>query len=104
MKTITLILAASALLAGTLAQSDPPATHGMLLFGNQVTYASHLPMFHAPHDYQVIMKLSLESLPHSQTLVSYEKLKANGVTFFTLEPQKVDLTQVINGTKKTLSA
>ncbi|WP_373990514.1 hypothetical protein [Duganella sp. BuS-21] len=32
--------------------------HGMVLFGGKKgLYASHLPMFHAPHDYQVILQL-----------------------------------------------
>jgi hypothetical protein len=31
----------------------------MLLFGNEEVYLSHLPMFHKPHDYQVILKVDL---------------------------------------------
>lgn len=38
--------------------SDRPSTHGMLVFGNTTLYASHLPLFHSPHDYQVILELS----------------------------------------------
>ncbi|MGE3974950.1 MAG: hypothetical protein AB7F59_10530 [Bdellovibrionales bacterium] len=40
------------------AQADPPSTHGMVVFGKNATYVSHLPMFHAPHDYQLVMKVS----------------------------------------------
>lgn len=39
---------------------DPPATHGMLLFGEKSVYLSHLPMFSmAVHRYQVILEVTL---------------------------------------------
>lgn len=37
----------------------------MLLFGESRVFASHLPMFHPPHDYQVILELSLEHDPRA---------------------------------------
>ena len=39
---------------------DRPAVHGMLLFGERRSYLSHLPLFHAPHDYQVILAAELD--------------------------------------------
>lgn len=36
---------------------DKPNTHGMLLMGMEIVYAEHLPMFHQPHDYQIILEL-----------------------------------------------
>ncbi len=41
--------------------TDKPSVHGMLLFGREKVYASHLPMFHAPHNYQVLLELNLEA-------------------------------------------
>ena len=38
---------------------DRPATHGMLMVGSQQIYLSHLPMFHGPHDYRVIVEADL---------------------------------------------
>jgi len=38
---------------------DPAATHGMLVTGTSTVYLSHLPMFHRPHDYQVIVEADL---------------------------------------------
>lgn len=38
---------------------DAPSVHGMLLFGESEVYVSHLPMFHSPHNYQVIAKVGL---------------------------------------------
>ena len=53
----------SAPLASAAADAARPPTwglHGMLLFGGAGgLYASHLPMFHAPHDRQVILALRL---------------------------------------------
>jgi len=33
--------------------------HGMVLFGEQTAYLSHLPMFMSPHDYQAIFEVTL---------------------------------------------
>ena len=85
------------LLAAVTAQADIPATHGMLIFGNKVTYASHLPMFHHPHDYQVVMKVSFTITPQHAAQV-YESLKAKGETLFTIAPELMDLTKVMDGT------
>jgi hypothetical protein len=40
---------------------DPAAVHGMALFGEAQTgvFLSHLPMFHRPHDYQVLLRAEL---------------------------------------------
>lgn len=54
-------LAALALLLAAPPAAPAGATfgeHGMALFGGKDgLYASHLPMFHAPHDYQVILQV-----------------------------------------------
>jgi hypothetical protein len=40
--------------------ADPPATHGMLFFGEKSIYLSHLPMFSMTvHRYQVILEVTL---------------------------------------------
>jgi hypothetical protein len=47
---------------------EHPAVHGMLVVGEGQLFLSHLPMFHAPHDYQIIMEVRLrgdESDPHT---------------------------------------
>jgi hypothetical protein len=49
------------LLAPALALADPPGLHGMLVVGTGSVYLSHLPMFHSPHDYQVILEVDLGS-------------------------------------------
>ena len=40
--------------------ADPPAGHGMLLFGEKSIYLSHLPLFSMTvHRYQVILEVTL---------------------------------------------
>src|SRR5687768_7078544 len=93
------------LLLSAISNADMPSTHGVLLFGDKVSYASHLPMFHEPHDYQVILKLALEDLPRSVTVrVHYEESKKNKKNLFTLVPETMDLTEIINGTKTSFMA
>ncbi len=99
MKALLLIIS---ILITSVGKADPHSTHGMLLFGNKATYASHLPMFHPPHNYQVILKLSLNSA--LGVLEKYETLKQNGETLFTLVPEMMDLTKIIEGTKKNFAA
>lgn len=85
-------------------RADQPSVHGMLLFGNQATYASHLPMFHSPHDYQLLLKLTLKDQSGAKTLASYEEAKKNATEYFTLVPEVMDLTKVMSGAKTSFSA
>ncbi|HYN18135.1 MAG TPA: hypothetical protein VEY96_08630 [Actinomycetes bacterium] len=39
---------------------DTTGVHGMLLFGEDVTYLSHLPMFMSPHHFQVILEVEFD--------------------------------------------
>jgi glyoxylase-like metal-dependent hydrolase (beta-lactamase superfamily II) len=43
----------------TKPSADKPSGHGMLVVGHDDVYLSHLPMFHGPHDYQLIFKAKL---------------------------------------------
>jgi hypothetical protein len=40
---------------------ERPAVHGMLMVGQARVLLSHLPMFHAPHDQQIILEASLSA-------------------------------------------
>ena len=77
--------------------ADPLAIHGMLLFGESTTYISHLPMFHVPHDYQLLAQVDLSDLTNSSTLAKYQQAKQTSV-HFTIVPKPMDLTKVIDGT------
>ena len=75
-----LLLAASVLLAGgaqaqSHAHAHPRAhegsmgEHGMLLFGGgDGLFLSHLPMFHRPHDTQVVLRVHLANREHEEEL------------------------------------
>ena len=58
--------------------------HGMLLFSDgDALYASHLPMFHAPHDVQLIFRFTLADKKIESELV--KALDANK-PYWTLAP------------------
>lgn len=78
--------------------ADSPAVHGMLLFGDRVTYASHLPMFHAPHDYQALFELQLSGAE------AFDRVKKKSDTYFTLAPKPMDLAKVLDGSIKEFAA
>ena len=40
--------------------NDSVGGHGMLLFGEEEIYFSHLPMFHSPHHFQVLLEVRLD--------------------------------------------
>ncbi|WMN61623.1 hypothetical protein NI389_17560 (plasmid) [Pseudoalteromonas xiamenensis] len=65
--------------------------HGMLLFSDgEQLYASHLPMFHKPHDVQIIMAVNVEDQTLNSQLVSQ---LAKG-DYWTLEPERFDLSKL----------
>lgn len=69
------------------------STHGMLVFGEN--YFSHIPMFHEPHDYQIIMDVKLQ---HPQL----EEGRNFGGELHTFVPDKFSLGDLLNGKLKTI--
>jgi hypothetical protein len=67
------------------AASDPAAVHGMLLFGQKEIFLSHLPMFHKPHDYQVILKVDLSASVQKSYLE--DRKKNPGEKIYTFVPK-----------------
>lgn len=89
---LSLILSLNALAA------DKPSTHGMLVFGKASTvYVSHLPMFHNPHDYQLIAHLNMPS----EALKAYKKSLADHPeeTIYTLVPETFVLPEMVANPK-----
>ena len=78
--------------ANGAATSNSVGQHGMALFGNSDTlYASHLPMFHAPHDYQVVLQIHLADPVQDKML----RARLNGTaTLWTLSPEKFELNRL----------
>lgn len=74
---------------------DPPATHGMLLVGERRAYLSHLPMFHSPHDFQVILEVVLER-DGTDVLAEYvADRRASGEPVYTWVPQAFSLSNFV---------
>jgi hypothetical protein len=76
---------------------DKPSTHGMLIFGTEKTYASHLPMFHAPHNYQIILELELD--PATKKLFIADQKRNTEYTTYTIEPEKFVLPEMMQNPK-----
>lgn len=90
---IVLLLATSAC---AWAHTNHPApamgTHGMLLFGGRDgLFASHLPMFHPPHDAQVVLAITLDD-PALQRRIG--ATLARKPTPWTLVPERFDLRRL----------
>lgn len=81
--------------------ADDEAVHGMVIFGKQATYVSHLPMFHSPHDYQFVAEVELP--PAAKSILTHLR---TGLTqeLFTIAPLPMDLSKVVDGTIKSFPA
>jgi hypothetical protein len=75
--------------------------HGMALFGGkQGLYASHLPMFHAPHDYQVVLRIRLADKAQDAAL----RARLDGKTaLWTLSPEAFELDRLAPGAPQPLA-
>ncbi|RFP22771.1 hypothetical protein D0T25_08900 [Duganella sp. BJB488] len=86
-------LLALSLIAGSASAADATyGEHGMALFGGKEgLYASHLPMFHAPHDYQVILQVHVADTATDAALRS----RLDGKTaLWTIAPEKFELSRL----------
>lgn len=85
-----LLLAAGAALAADKGPSF--GMHGMALFGGKdALYASHLPMYHAPHDYQVVFRLRLLDRALDKAL----RARMDGSTqLWTIAPENFELDRL----------
>jgi hypothetical protein len=73
--------------------TDKPSTHGMLIFGTNKIYASHLPMFRTPHNYQIILGLVLDAKA-LQKFITDQKQNPQYTTY-TIEPEKFVLPDMV---------
>jgi hypothetical protein len=76
----------------TATRNPAPAgfgTHGMAVFGGvDGLYAAHLPMFHAPHDVQMVMRFRLKD---AATDLALRKNLSAKPALWTLDPDAFDL-------------
>ena len=75
--------------------------HGMVLFGGiDGLYASHLPMFHAPHDMQVVLKVRFADAALDRTM----RARLDGRTaLWTLAPERFALHRLAPGAAQPLT-
>ena len=101
LQTTALAALSLGVVAKPAAAEDDPNVHGMLAFGEQTLFFSHLPMFDlnadrtqfmSPHRFQVIVQAAFTP----EQMASYIKdRKANPKTqFYTIDPKPFVLTQV----------
>lgn len=90
MAALALALASTAPQAG--AADITWGEHGMALFGGKEgLYASHLPMFHAPHDYQVLLQVHVADPATDAAL----RRRLDGRTaLWTIAPEKFELSRL----------
>lgn len=90
MKTLAfMIMLALALEASA---HDHPSVHGMLVVGNERIYLSHLPMFHAPHDYQLIVEVELDA---TSSQIYLQSLSSSPEKVYTLVPEAFSLPEMV---------
>jgi hypothetical protein len=83
------VFVAAAALLGATASGDQPATHNMLVIGEQTVYLSHLPMFQEkgqppmPHRYQAI----LEATFAQREDYAKDRQAHPATTIYTLNPE-----------------
>jgi hypothetical protein len=76
---------------------DPDATfgtHGMLLFGEETLYLSHLPMFMPPHNFQVILEVTLNDEAVGRLRDFRAHFGRNGM--YTFKPKEFHITDLIS--------
>ncbi len=88
-----LVMAAGFLFSSAIAHAQSAAVHGMVLFGGEQLYVSHIPMYMNPHDYQALAKVSISSTG----LAAYNKYNVSGQQYFTLAPKPFVLPQLLSG-------
>ncbi len=87
--------------ATTVAAGPTYGTHGMALFGGKDgLYASHLPMFHAPHDVQVVLQIRLSDPAQDRAL----RERLHGKTaLWTISPEKFEIDRLAPGAANPLT-
>jgi hypothetical protein len=81
--------------------ADPSdGVHGMVLFGGRDgLYASHLPMFHAPHDVQAVLRVRFADPALDRTL----RARLDGRTaLWTLDPERFALGRLAPASSQPL--
>ena len=71
--------------AGGHSEDSSTGVHGMLLFGEEVLYLSHLPMFASPHNFQVLLEVGLDDAAR-EAFLSDRHVAGDGIHTFVPQP------------------
>lgn len=83
------------------AETGRHGMHGMVLFSDgSALYASHLPMFHPPHDVQLILRIKLQNKQVESALV---KVLSSQKDYWTLAPERFDLNFISENSKSGIT-
>jgi hypothetical protein len=63
--------------------------HGMVVFGHDHLFASHLPLYHAPHDWQVILEVAPDAV-----VAAKWRAELGDAPLVTFEPEPFDLIRL----------
>ncbi|MGH8065835.1 MAG: hypothetical protein ACRERE_11520 [Candidatus Entotheonellia bacterium] len=68
---------------------DPASGHGMAIIGEMTVFLSHLPMFMSPHDYQVILEVTLTNQGSDpQSVYTEDRRQHPDAKLYTFEPTR----------------
>jgi len=70
---------------------DTVGRHGMLVFGEQGLYFSHLPMFHAPHNFQVLLEVRLGDEATHELFVDR---RLHAAEIYTFDPEEFAIAEL----------
>ena len=95
-----LLLACMAAVLPAMAHDASYGSHGMALFGDKDgLYASHLPLFRAPHDVQAVLQLRLADPRQDRAL----RARMQGTAaLWTIEPEHFELSRLDPGSAAPL--
>lgn len=91
--------------AGTVDSAPAPgeAIHSMVLFGDRRTYVSHLALFEAPYDYQILLEVRLIAAdadgPDPAGVYTADKGDSDE-TLYTIVPEAFEVEALKSGTSK----
>lgn len=74
---------------------EPKAAHGMLVVGEETVYLSHLPMFMRPHDFQVLLEVTLKNGSGDAQKTYAEDRKTTGTDVYTLNPEPFRISDLV---------
>lgn len=81
-----------------------PAVHGMVLFGRDALFISHIPTFGIPHDWQAFIEVEI-SHPSLDALAIFHQQRENGLQrLVTLKPAPFVLPKLLRGDLKQFTA